>query len=188
MDRVDVAPVTRVRARKEAANSTEKSANKSFTKMTSPMAFNNKLTTNNNNTFAINNNGSSGSNDFITAECSHCSREKQVASGKGGLGALRRNRNSNRQHEPQIFRTSLPIFGFPPSSKASIYLAWQLIILTSLALLNTSQLCSAQKYTFGKSHNPLLQQAQNIVIPHIKYGQGLNRWSFLSVDRDNRKL
>lgn len=64
-----------------------------------------------------------------------------------------------------------------------------IIVLTSILILlvidinfTLLNLCSAQKLIY-KSHIP----TTNIVIPHIKYGQGLNRWSFLSVDRNNRK-
>lgn len=64
-------------------------------------------------------------------------------------------------------------------------------LLSLLVLLQSTQftVCSAQKLIY-KSHSSSVNTnpaTSNVVIPHIKYGQGLNKWSFLSVDRDNRK-
>ncbi|CAL8073668.1 unnamed protein product [Orchesella dallaii] len=56
-----------------------------------------------------------------------------------------------------------------------------ILIIATIVGVTQFNSCSAQKL-FGKS------QPTSIVIPHIKYGQGLNRWSFLSVDRDNHGL
>jgi len=68
-------------------------------------------------------------------------------------------------------------YSYPRTNR---FLSTILILIAALVGIPQVNICSAQKL-FGKS------QPTSIVIPHIKYGQGLNRWSFLSVDRDNRK-
>lgn len=133
----------------------------------------------------LNNNRSNCS----SSACFHCS-----STGQGGEGDLeRKSYEGSGRIKGKCANTFATLISSKTQSHHYSYRGLgirQLLILsllTLIVLLNDQlTLCSAQKLIFGKSHNPL--QTQNIVIPHIKYGQGLNRWSFLSVDRDNRKF
>ncbi len=117
--------------------------------------------------------------------CFHCS-----TSGDGGAGQGEGYEEGSRKFGASstftLISSKIQSHHYSYTRRLGIRQLLILSLLTLIGLLNTNHLCSAQKLIFGNSHNPL--QTQNVVIPHIKYGQGLNRWSFLSVDRDNRKL